>query len=332
MTDIALIPVYCPEDRMVSLVKELKARGFSIVVIDDGSGAEYDAVFDAVQPYAEVRRYSPNRGKGEALKCGLRLIADHFQPPYTVVTADADGQHRVEDIIKVCEQAVQHPESLILGKRTLNKTAPIKSRIGNGLTRVFYHLSTGRKVYETQTGLRAFSDKLLPHFLNLPGHRYEYEIEVMLQASDTDIIETDIETVYFDNNSASHFRPFIDTVSLNKEFFRYKLPSLTAGAVGYLLFAVLTALSGDWLLPSVISRMFTLLLKYVLNKAVLFSEKAPVSRFWITALILLLCDTGIMGGLTAIGMNIYVAKLISCTMMIVIGAVVRKIFMLRKYR
>ena len=120
--------------------------------------------------------------------------------------------------------------------------------------------------------------------------------------------------------------------AMNKEFFRYKLPSLIAGATGYLLFAVLTALTGGWLLPSVIARMFTLLLKYVLNKAVFFSEKAPVSRFWITALILLLCDTGIMWGLTAIGMNVYAAKLISCAMIIVIGAAVRKSFMLRKYR
>ena len=229
MQKIALIPAYCPENRMIELIKELDTRGFAVVVIDDGSGEEYDELFTAARQYASVKRYTPNRGKGEALKCGMRYIKERYQAPYTVITADADGQHRVEDIVKVADAAAEHPDSLILGKRLLDKSAPIKSRIGNGITRVLYRMTTGRRIYETQTGLRAFSDRLLPRFLRLPGHRYEFEIDMILDASNTDIIEVDIQTVYFDNNAASHFRPLQDTVSLNKEFLRYKLPRSTRG-------------------------------------------------------------------------------------------------------
>ena len=213
MQKIALIPAYCPENRMIELIKELDTRGFAVVVIDDGSGEEYDEIFTAARQYASVKRYTPNRGKGEALKCGMRYINERYQAPYTVITADADGQHRVEDIVKVADAAAEHPDSLILGKRLLDKSAPIKSRIGNGITRVLYRLTTGRRIYETQTGLRAFSDRLLPRFLKLPGHRYEFEIDMILDASNADIIEVDIQTVYFDNNAASHFRPLQDTVS-----------------------------------------------------------------------------------------------------------------------
>ena len=76
MQKIALIPAYCPEDRMIWLIKELETRGFAVVVIDDGSGEEYDELFTAARQYASVKRYTPNRGKGEALKCGMRYIKE----------------------------------------------------------------------------------------------------------------------------------------------------------------------------------------------------------------------------------------------------------------
>ena len=331
MQRIALIPAYCPEDRMTALVKELHGMGFTIVAVDDGSGAQYDAVFGAVQSFATVLRYQPNRGKGEALKHGLRYIRAHFQPPYTVVTADADGQHRTADIEKVCQTAQEHPDSLVLGKRPLDKTSPIKSRIGNGITRVLYHLTTGRKIYETQTGLRAFSDRLLPRFLDLPGHRYEYEIDMMLNASDLDIIETEIRTVYFDNNAGSHFRPIPDTVLLDKEFFRYKLPSIIAGTAGYLLFVILAAVTKTWLLPCIGTRVFSLLLKHILDKAIPFAEKPPVGRYLTVSLIILLCDTAATWGLVTIGMNVFLAKLLSAILMIGVSIVLRMIIMKFKF-
>ena len=332
MERLALIPAYCPEGRMLALLEALNDRGFHVIVIDDGSGSEYDDIFEKARAFADVQRYSPNRGKGEALKHGLRIIRDSYKPPYTVVTADADGQHRVEDIEAVCETALKHPDSLVLGKRVLDKSTPIKSRIGNGISRVLYHLATGRKIYETQTGLRAFSDRLLPRFLRLPGHRYEFEIDMLLNASELDIIEVEIQTVYFDNNAASHFRPFRDTVSLDKEFLRYKLPSLFSGLADYLIFAIWSAIGGGWLLPSIGARVISLLLKLSLNKAVNFSEKTGVRRFLLTSIIILICDTAAMWALTAAGVNALPAKLISGALTIGVSIAVRKIFMQALHR
>lgn len=331
MQRIALIPAYCPEGRMLNLVKELHTLGFSVVVIDDGSGSEYDDILTSAQQYATVKRYAPNRGKGEALKCGMRYIEEQYQAPYTVVTADADGQHRVEDIVKVAAAAADHPDSLVLGKRLLHKSSPIKSRIGNGITRVLYRLTTGRRIYETQTGLRAFSDRLLPRFLKLPGHRYEFEIDMILDAADTDIIEVGIQTVYFDNNAASHFRPMQDTVSLNKEFLRYKLPSINAGLAGFILFVLIAYFGGAWSWACVLSRLFTILLKYGLNKVVLFAEKPSVVRYLITSVIILVCDLSVMAALISLGVIPYVAKLLSGIVMIFIGVIVRTVFMRVKH-
>ena len=331
MQKIALIPAYCPEDRMIGLIKELDIRGFAVVVIDDGSGEEYDELFTAARQYASVKRYTPNRGKGEALKCGMRYIKERYQAPYTVITADADGQHRVEDIVKVADAAAEHPDSLILGKRLLDKSSPIKSRIGNGITRVLYRLTTGRRIYETQTGLRAFSNRLLPRFLKLPGHRYEFEIDMILDASNADIIEVDIQTVYFDNNAASHFRPLQDTVSLNKEFLRYKLPSINAGLAGLLLFVLIVNFGGAWIWACVLSRLFTILLKGGLNRVVPFAEKPSVGRYVLTSGIVLLCDIGVMAALVSVGVNVYAAKVLSGIVMIFVSMIVRTVFMRVKF-
>lgn len=64
-------------------------------------------------------------------------------------------------------------------------------------------------VYDTQTGLRAFSVSRIPMMLEMQGERYEYEINVLLYATrrKIPIQEVEIATVYLDGNQTSHFNP-----------------------------------------------------------------------------------------------------------------------------
>ena len=61
-----------------------------------------------------------------------------------------------------------------------------------------YFISTGQKVWDTQTGLRDFCAKLVPQFLAISGKRYEYEMNVLLTCSRTGILilEEEIDTIY----------------------------------------------------------------------------------------------------------------------------------------
>ena len=330
MRKIALIPAYKPSYKMTDLIMELKKRSFEIVAVDDGSGRKYEEVFGYVGLYAQLIRHKVNKGKGEALKTGLRYIKEHYEAPYIVVTADCDGQHRVDDIEKVADEGELYPDSLILGRREMDKTTPFLSRLGNGTTRVYYYVTTGRKIYETQTGLRAFSDKLVDKYIDLPGKRYEYEMDMMLISSDGDIREVPIETVYFDNNADSHFNPFKDTLTLWSEYIRYKIPSLITAAVDYAAFALAVLFSGTFLIPNLIVRTATFVLKYILNKKVKFSEKAGIVRYLVTSLAIILLDTAAIWGFTALGMNVYVAKLISGILMIGVSIGLRMLFMKTK--
>ena len=117
-----LIPAYQPDSVLISLVQALHRENFRLIVTDDGSGPAYADIFSALLPYAEVLTCPENRGKGRALKCALRHLAADPQGCRAFITADADGQHTVADILRVRE-ALLSGSRFVLTTRTLHGTA-----------------------------------------------------------------------------------------------------------------------------------------------------------------------------------------------------------------
>lgn len=214
---VILIPAYQPTDALVSLTENLSSRGHIIVCVDDGSGADFDGIFEKTAEFAEVLRYPVNRGKGGALKHGMRHIMhdEKYSSFKYIVTADADGQHKPDDIEKVVRE-VQVCGGLVLGVRFFSGKVPLRSRFGNSLTRIVFALLSGKKISDTQTGLRGF--EISPFYSEIAGERYEYEMNVLLTAAEEgiQIYEVPIETVYENNNEGSHFRPIHDSIRIYK--------------------------------------------------------------------------------------------------------------------
>ena len=180
---IALIPAYEPEQKLVSLAADLKKRGFDIVVVDDGSGSGYREIFDELAQQTIVLTHAQNRGKGAALKTGMRYINKYMAYTESVLTApgeetvsgrdavivtvDADGQHLPDDVRRVADISAQRRDALVLGSRALGRDIPARSRFGNTVTRHVYSAATGVHVHDTQTGLRAFRRSLIPRLLEI---------------------------------------------------------------------------------------------------------------------------------------------------------------------
>lgn len=224
MKKIILIPAYQPEHKLIELLGRLSCcRDMAILVVDDGSGPNYRSVFEQAELFATVLSYEENRGKGAALKYGLSFIRNHFVPPYVVVTADADGQHSAEDIIRVGDKAAENPRELILGTRKIGRKVPLRSRFGNTVTRAVFRRASGMRVYDTQTGLRGFSDQSLLFMLRVPGERYEYEMNMLLlwAGNRSSIREVWIRTIYLGDNSSSHFDTLRDSFRIYRDIFRY---------------------------------------------------------------------------------------------------------------
>lgn len=238
MKRVAVIPSYEPDEYLGLTVGKILENGMEAVVIDDGSGPEYASFFDALPPQVHKISYETNQGKGYALKQGFSYIAQHFGEDCAVVTVDSDGQHGIKDVVRVLEEAEKAPGSLVLGSRYLGKSAPFRSRLGNGITRWLCRLATCNPVYDTQTGLRGITGNLLEGFCRIPGNRYEYEIRSLLECAGSriPIREIRIQTIYLDENSRSHFRPIRDSLRLYRQIFKYAAPAIAGFLAEMLLF------------------------------------------------------------------------------------------------
>lgn len=224
MKKIVLIPAYQPDHKCIELIGKLSGYpDTEIVIVNDGSGRVYEVVFEMAELYADIISCENNRGKGAALKEGLRYIQKHFEPPYVVVTADADGQHCEEDIRKIAGLAERYPDELILGSRKIQKEVPLRSRFGNTVTRWVFQRVSGERVYDTQTGLRGFTHRSLPRLIQIPGERYEYEMNMLLVwiAEKKKVRENWIHTIYLGDNESSHFDTLKDSYRIYRDILTF---------------------------------------------------------------------------------------------------------------
>ena len=332
---IALIPAYEPEKEMVKIAKELKEEGFCVVIINDGSSQECDSLFVQASEYAAIYTHTHNRGKGAAIKTGLEYIKNNFSIPYVIVTVDADGQHKVDDVLRVVKVAEENPNSLILGSRRFQGNVPWRSRLGNSITRMVYKVSSGLDVFDTQTGLRAFSDRMVEEMLSVRGERYEYEMNVLLElARKEDIKEVEIATVYLNDNQSSHFSTIKDSYRIYKEIIRFASSSLTSFLVDYGLYCLLFMISGAMVVSSILARMVSASLNYSLNRKFVFkSQEAAIEslpKYITLALCILLGNVILLRGIVSFGINAYLAKIITEIMMFVISWSVQRQFVFKK--
>lgn len=139
MKTMILIPALAPGAELIDYLQALSdAQLGQLVVVDDGSGRTTPRFlrWRRRSPGCTVLRHEQNRGKGDALKTGLRYFQElPDRSEYNgVVTADADGQHSVTDVTALC-RAMRDETGLWLGVRDFSLDhVPAKSRFGNKLT------------------------------------------------------------------------------------------------------------------------------------------------------------------------------------------------------
>ena len=337
---IALIPSYEPDDALLKVVNELLENSFKVVVVNDGSNSIYDDVFKQLPINVHYLHYEMNMGKGFALKHGLQHIKMNFQEDSIVVTLDSDGQHKVNDAIKVCDLC-EEKGGLVLGSRHFDKGTPFKSRFGNWMARTTFLLSTHHKIYDTQTGLRAFPIELIPKMQLVKGNRYEYEMNVLLESirDNVPINEVKIETVYLNNNAGTHFNPFKDTMRIFKEVIKFSASSLIGFLVDYTAFTLLTLIPTGlehWtLVCNVAARVISASVNFALNYNLVFRSKEKVwkaiLKYALLALFILGCNTLLLWLLVEkAGMNQYLAKILVEITMFITSWIVQRLYVFRK--
>lgn len=277
-----LIPAYDPDESLWNVVDGLVQLNFTnIIIVNDGSKPECDPIFERLENMEQchIVRHAVNSGKGRALKTGLNYFYLHFPGSAGVVTADADGQHQPADILKVAEALTENPDKLVLGARKLGRKIPFRSLFGNVLTRFVFAVVIGKRISDTQSGLRGLPRALVPHLLKVKGERYEYEINMLIltKMKSVEIVELPIDTIYIEDNISSHFNPFFDSMKIYFQLLRFAFSSMIASFFDFIVFTLTFGLTSNIMVSLLIGRFIVgSMLNYIINRRLVFQSKSGV--------------------------------------------------------
>ena len=218
-TNVAcLIPAYLEERHIGDVVRRAKCHLDRVLVVDDGSSDATSS--EAKQAGAEVIRHDLNRGKGAAIKSGLReLLATNVQ---YVLILDGDGQHCPEEIPLFLEAANRLGAPFLLGNRMATAgEMPLVRRLTNRFMSWQISRVCRQSIPDTQCGFRMIHRDVIPH-LFCETNAYDYETEMILIASlkGFQICPVPVSTVYRDEVSKIH--PVNDTFRFFKLMAKYR--------------------------------------------------------------------------------------------------------------
>ena len=204
-----IVPVYNNAGTLAGVVEACRARGFPVIVVDDGST---DGGADTVtgREGVTLHRLATNRGKGSALREGFRIAG---KLGYShAVTCDADGQHDPAQIPLLVKASERRPGAIVIGVRRMSEAgAPAINRFGRAFSNFWLWVQTFRHVGDAQSGFRVYPVNVF-NTLGPRSDRYELEHEILVRAAynDVDILSVPVDVTY-GKSGASHFRKVRDT-------------------------------------------------------------------------------------------------------------------------
>ena len=178
-----VIPAYDEADNVAAVIERVPAEvcgiETQILVVDDGSRDETSDA--AARAGAIVARHVINRGGGAALRTGYRLMSESGSR--IVVTLDADGQHRPEEMERLVKPIVDGEVDMAHGSRVLGEADPNSRSRELGI--VFFNrvvsFITRTRVSDCSNGYRAVRTTVLPSLVlrQEQFHTSEFMIEAI---------------------------------------------------------------------------------------------------------------------------------------------------------
>ena len=205
-----VIPTYNNDRTLGGVIAGVRRYCADIFVVNDGSTDRTAEVLASTEGIRTIA-YARNRGKGYALRRGLRAAREAGYR--YALTLDSDGQHDPDDIARFIERIERRPDTLLIGARNLTAdNMPARNTFANRFSNFWYLVETGRRLEDTQSGFRLYPLRQLGRLRSLCS-RYEFEVEVIVRAAWRGVeVENIPVRVYYapDGERVSHFRPLRD--------------------------------------------------------------------------------------------------------------------------
>jgi glycosyltransferase involved in cell wall biosynthesis len=196
------IPAYNEEKNIASVLIKLKKISQDIIVCNDGSNDLTGKI--AKELGATVIEHEKNLGYGSAIK-SIFLKAHEINADI-LVTFDADGQHRIEDINTILEPIKNNSADIVIGSRFLNNNQEIPTYRKMGIKAItkLTNVTGGTKITDSQSGFRAYNKRILDKIIpQESGMGISTEILIKAQKADFKITEVPI-TILYDGDTSTH--------------------------------------------------------------------------------------------------------------------------------
>ena len=197
------IPAYYEEKNIASIIVKLKQFADTIIVCDDGSTDSTSAI--AQNLGAIVITHPKNLGYGAGIKSIFEKSKEIGSE--ILVTFDADGQHRVEDIKKVIEPIENQSADIVIGSRFLDNAKekiPGYRKLGINIITKVTNSTLKEKITDSQSGFRAYSKKIISS-LKISDIGMGISTEILIKSSSLgyNIVEVPI-IIKYDGNTSKH--------------------------------------------------------------------------------------------------------------------------------
>ena len=237
------IPAYNEEENIAEIITKLQSITESIIVCNDGSS---DSTSDIAKKMGVmVIDHSKNLGYGAAIR-SIFLKAKELEADI-LVTFDADGQHRIEDVSKVIEPIKKENFDLVIGSRFLGdvKNIPRYRKAGIETITKVTNLATNTKITDSQSGFRAYNKKILNEIIP-SEHGMGVSTEILIKANKKNFKIKEVPIVILYEGNTSTHNPIshgtsvllntVKFVSIERPLSFYGIPGIILLGIGLFFF------------------------------------------------------------------------------------------------
>lgn len=297
MNQAIIITLYYENPLTLQLCRRLCDLGAEhIIVINDGGRVSFEFENELISMGCHYIKRKKNHGKGNCLRLGFRYARSKLFGITGFITADADGQHRAEDVVKVAHAMDLRADCLIIGRRNMKHSkAPLHLKIFNKIASVYFKIVTGVKCRDPLSGLRGLPISLYPLLMETKGDRFDYEMNYLTVCADRKVPFYDVGIVarYFENQK-SNYHIVTDTYLIFITPLKFATASLGCALIDLILFTVIS-----YLLPAqfflsvaaatILARITSGGINFFINRRLIFKNDGAKSGQMKRYLILFAC-------------------------------------------
>jgi len=197
------IPAYNEEENIAKIISQLKDITSSIIVCDDHSTDNTNKIAKSLG--VDVVTHSKNMGYGSAIK-SIFAKAKEIDSD-VLVTMDADGQHRIEDLKKILEPILSGTVDVCIGSRFLGKNVenvPSYRKVGIKVLTKLTNVSLKEAITDSQSGFRAYAKKAISEIIPTDSGM-AISNEILLKASSLNLRICEVPiVVLYDGDTSTH--------------------------------------------------------------------------------------------------------------------------------